>query len=75
MSKIHFLIEKIKENPKSLTKEIRFPIKCKTLKSNSMLPVSLGQEKPAFRDKSTNLWTPYLRQRRQEYTMEKRQPL
>ena len=24
------------------------------------------------RDKSTNLWTPYLRQRRQEYTMEKR---
>ena len=22
-----------------------------------------------------NLWTPYLRQRRQEYTMEKRQPL
>ena len=27
------------------------------------------------RDKSTNLWTPYLQQRRQEYTMEKRQPL
>ena len=27
------------------------------------------------RDKSTNLWTPCLRQRRQEYTMEKRQPL
>ena len=27
------------------------------------------------RDKSTNLWTPYLRQRRQGYTMEKRQPL
>ena len=27
------------------------------------------------RDKSTNLWTPYLRQRRQEYTMEKRQSL
>ena len=27
------------------------------------------------RNKSTNLWTPYLRQRRQEYTMEKRQPL
>ena len=26
------------------------------------------------RDKSTNLWTPYLQQRRQEYTMEKRQP-
>ena len=26
-------------------------------------------------DKSTNLWTPYLWQRRQEYTMEKRQPL
>ena len=24
------------------------------------------------RDKSTNLWTPYLRKRRQEYTMEKR---
>ena len=23
------------------------------------------------RDKSTNLWTPYLRQRRQEYTIEK----
>ena len=27
------------------------------------------------RDKSTHLWTPYLRQRRQEYTMEKRQSL
>ena len=27
------------------------------------------------RDKSMNLWTPYLRQRRQEYTIEKRQPL
>ena len=27
------------------------------------------------RDKSTNLWTPYLQQRRQEYAMEKRQPL
>ena len=27
------------------------------------------------RDKSTNLWTPYLRQRRQGNTMEKRQPL
>ena len=27
------------------------------------------------RDKSTNQWTPYLRQRRQGYTMEKRQPL
>ena len=27
------------------------------------------------RDKSTHLWTPYLRQKRQEYTMEKRQPL
>ena len=27
------------------------------------------------RDKFTNLWTPYLRQRRQGYTMEKRQPL
>ena len=27
------------------------------------------------RDKSMNLWTPYLRQRRQGYTMEKRQPL
>ena len=27
------------------------------------------------RDKYTNLWTTYLRQRRQEYTMEKRQPL
>ena len=26
-------------------------------------------------DKSTNLWSPYLRQRRQGYTMEKRQPL
>ena len=26
------------------------------------------------RDKSTNLWSPYLRQRRQGYTMEKRQP-
>ena len=26
------------------------------------------------RDKSMYLWTPYLRQRRQEYTMEKRQP-
>ena len=25
------------------------------------------------RDKSTHLWTPYLQQRRQEYTMEKRQ--
>ena len=27
------------------------------------------------RDKPTHLWTPYLRQRRQEYTMEKRQSL
>ena len=27
------------------------------------------------RDKSMNLWTSYLRQRRQGYTMEKRQPL
>ena len=27
------------------------------------------------RDKSMYLWTPYLRQRRQEYTIEKRQPL
>ena len=27
------------------------------------------------RDKSINLWSPYLRQRRQGYTMEKRQPL
>ena len=27
------------------------------------------------RDKSMNLWTPYLRQRRQGDTMEKRQPL
>ena len=27
------------------------------------------------RDKSAHLWTPYLRQRRQEYTMEKRQSL
>ena len=27
------------------------------------------------RDKSTYLWTPYLQQRRQDYTMEKRQPL
>ena len=27
------------------------------------------------RDKSANLWTPSLRQRRQRYTMEKRQPL
>ena len=27
------------------------------------------------RDKSTNLWMPYLWQRRQEHTMEKRQPL
>ena len=27
------------------------------------------------RDKSTHLWTPYLRQKRQEYTMEKRQSL
>ena len=27
------------------------------------------------RDKSTNLWSPYPRQRRQGYTMEKRQPL
>ena len=27
------------------------------------------------RDKSTNLWSPYLWQRRQGYTMEKRQPL
>ena len=27
------------------------------------------------RDKSMNLWTPYLQQRRQGYTMEKRQPL
>ena len=27
------------------------------------------------RDKSTHLWTPYLLQRRQEYTMEKRQSL
>ena len=28
-----------------------------------------------LRDKSTHLWTPYIRQRRQEYTMEKRQSL
>ena len=27
------------------------------------------------RDKSMNLWSPYLRQRKQGYTMEKRQPL
>ena len=27
------------------------------------------------RDKSAHLWIPYLRQRRQGYTMEKRQPL
>ena len=27
------------------------------------------------RDESRNLWTPYLQQRRQEYTIEKRQPL
>ena len=27
------------------------------------------------RDKSTSLWTPYLRQRRQGYRMEKKQPL
>ena len=27
------------------------------------------------RNKSTHLWTPYLRQRRQEYTMEKKQSL
>ena len=27
------------------------------------------------RDKSMNLWTPYLQQRRQGYTMENRQPL
>ena len=27
------------------------------------------------RDKSMHLWTPYLRQRRQEYTMEKKQSL
>ena len=27
------------------------------------------------RDKSMHLWTPYLQQRRQEYTMEKRQSL
>ena len=27
------------------------------------------------RDKSTHLWTPYLQQRRQEYTVEKRQSL
>ena len=27
------------------------------------------------RDKPMNLWTSYLRQRRQGYTMEKRQPL
>ena len=28
-----------------------------------------------LRNTAINLWTPYLRQRRQEYTMEKRQPL
>ena len=27
------------------------------------------------RDKSTHLWTPYLRQRRQEYTLDSRQSL
>ena len=27
------------------------------------------------RDKSMYLWTPYLQQRRQQYTMERRQPL
>ena len=31
--------------------------------------------KTESRDKSMNLWTPYFRQRRQGYTMEKRQPL
>ena len=32
---------------------------------------SMEQTRKA-RDKSTHLWTPYLRQRRQEYTMEKK---
>ena len=38
--------------------------KCRSMEQN---------RKP--RDKSTHLWTPYLQQRRQEYTMEKRQSL
>ena len=38
-------------------------------KYRSMVP----NRKP--REKSTHLWTPYLRQRRQEHTMEKRQSL
>ena len=35
---------------------------------------SMGQNRKP-RDKPTHIWTPYLRQRRQEYTMEKRQSL
>ena len=33
------------------------------------------EQKRKPRDKSMHLWTPYLWQRRQEYTMEKRQPV
>ena len=33
------------------------------------------EQKRKPRDKSTHLWTPYLWQRRQEYTMEKRQSI
>ena len=35
---------------------------------------SMGQNRKS-RDKYMHLWTPYLRQRRQEYTMEERQSL
>ena len=42
--------------------------------SFSPLRIMLEQNRKP-KDKSTYLWTPYLRQRKQGYTMEKRQPL
>ena len=45
---------------------------CHPTISSSLVPMEQNR-KP--RDKSMHLWTPYLWQRRQEYTMEKRQSL
>uniref|UniRef100_A0AC11DQI4 Uncharacterized protein n=1 Tax=Ovis aries TaxID=9940 RepID=A0AC11DQI4_SHEEP len=44
------------------------------IRSHLFIFASMEQNRKP-RDKSTHLWTPYLRQRRQEYTMEKRQSL
>ena len=50
-----------------------------TTKSQSSKQYGIGtkkygsmEQKRKPRDKSTNLWSPYLRQRRQGYTMEKK---